>query len=258
MSANPESMNPQEGAPEQPKPPEAVAVAVSSVVTESGAVVTEAVAVLQGPPVVEPPPVAEVAPPAAAHAEPEPDVYVKPTPQPYWNSYVAGVFLGLVLLAAFVLTGRGLGASGAVTRMAAHTIQKVEASIHGGTAAEANTIAKHNEYTGQYLKGPADVLDDFLVYMLVGVVIGGFVSGVWARRASFEVVFGPNTTWKRRLFFAALGGFISAYGARLARGCTSGQALTGGATLALGSWAFMLAVFAGGYGIAYFVRKEWI
>lgn len=248
-----------QGEVESPKPAEPVAVAaVAAVVTENAVAVAEAVAVVapvEPPPVVEPP--AAVVP-VAAHAVEAPGEYVKPTPQPYWNSYLAGIFLGLVLLAAFVFTGRGLGASGAVTRMAAHTIQKVEASIHGGTAAEADTIARHNEYTGQYLKGPADVLDDFLVYMLVGVIIGGFISGVLARRASFEVVFGPNTTWKRRLFFAALGGFISAYGARLARGCTSGQALTGGATLALGSWAFMFAVFAGGYAIAYFVRKEWI
>ena len=51
---------------------------------------------------------------------------------------------------------------------------------------------------------------------------------------------------------------IAAFGARMARGCTSGQALTGGASLALGSWAFMLAVFAAVYGLAYFFRKEWI
>ena len=46
-----------------------------------------------------------------------------------------------------------------------------------------------------------------------------------------------------------------AYGARLARGCTSGQALSGGAVLAAGSWAFMFAVFGGAYGLAYFLRE---
>jgi uncharacterized membrane protein YedE/YeeE len=204
-----------------------------------------------------PRPSAETAPVAAVGA-PSPSAGARPRPQPYWNSYTAGIALGLVLLAAFVFTGRGLGASGAVTRLAAYTIQKVEASVHGGTSAEGDTIALRNTYTGQYLKGPADPLDDFLVYMFVGVILGGFASGVLARRASFDITFGPHTTAGRRLLLAALGGFISAYGARLARGCTSGQALTGGATLALGSWIFMLAVFAGGYAVAYFVRKEWI
>ena len=47
------------------------------------------------------------------------------------------------------------------------------------------------------------------------------------------------------------------YGARMARGCTSGQALSGGAVLSVGSWAFMFAVFGGGYALAYFVRRLW-
>lgn len=214
-------------------------------------------------PVPEPPP-PEAPPPEVVAPSPAPAPVeaaaapVELAPQPYWNSYLAGIALGLVLLAAFVFTGRGLGASGAVTRMAAYSIQKVEASLHGGTRAEESTIAKHNTYTGQYLKGPGDPLDDFLVYMFVGVIIGGFLSGLFARRLGFEVVHGPHSYVGRRLALAATGGFISAIGARLARGCTSGQALTGGATLALGSWVFMLAVFAGGYAIAWFVRKEWI
>ena len=47
------------------------------------------------------------------------------------------------------------------------------------------------------------------------------------------------------------------YGARMARGCTSGQALSGGATLSAGSWVVMFAIFGGAYGVAYFVRKLW-
>ena len=42
-----------------------------------------------------------------------------------------------------------------------------------------------------------------------------------------------------------------------ARGCTSGQALTGGAVLSLGSWVFMMAVFTGGYIVAPLVRRQW-
>ncbi|MEC8395676.1 MAG: YeeE/YedE thiosulfate transporter family protein [SAR324 cluster bacterium] len=47
------------------------------------------------------------------------------------------------------------------------------------------------------------------------------------------------------------------WGARLARGCTSGQALRGGDTLAAGSWAFMLALFLGGFATAYFIKGMW-
>ncbi len=47
-------------------------------------------------------------------------------------------------------------------------------------------------------------------------------------------------------------------GAKLARGCTSGQALTGGALLSAGGWAFMMMVFAGGYGAAWLMRRQWL
>lgn len=178
-------------------------------------------------------------------------------PAPYWNSYVAGVGLGLVLLLALVVTGRGLGASGAMTRMAVYGAQKVEASARGGTAVEEQTRMRRNAYAAQYLGGPGDPLDDFLVFMFLGALLGGFVSGVSARRFRFGIIRGEHTTDRRRLVLAVLGGVVSGIGARLARGCTSGQALTGGATLALGSWIFMFAVFGGGYALAYFLRKEW-
>jgi hypothetical protein len=46
-------------------------------------------------------------------------------------------------------------------------------------------------------------------------------------------------------------------GAKLARGCTSGQALTGGALLSVGSWLFILTAFAAGYLAAPLVRRAW-
>jgi len=35
-------------------------------------------------------------------------------PKKYMNPYLAGFFLGLTIIAAFYLSGRGLGASGAI------------------------------------------------------------------------------------------------------------------------------------------------
>jgi hypothetical protein len=37
-------------------------------------------------------------------------------PAPYWNPYVAGILLGVVLFFSFFLTGHGLGASGGLAR----------------------------------------------------------------------------------------------------------------------------------------------
>jgi hypothetical protein len=46
-------------------------------------------------------------------------------------------------------------------------------------------------------------------------------------------------------------------GAKLARGCTSGQALTGGALLSAGSWIFIATCFVSAYVVAPFARRLW-
>jgi hypothetical protein len=105
--------------------------------------------------------------------------------------------------------------------------------------------------------GDKNSLDSWVVFVTVGVVLGGFVSGLIHGRLNVETQHGPRITSKQRWLFAFAGGSLMGFGARFARGCTSGQALSGGAVLSVGSWAFMLAVFAGGYALAYFVRRLW-
>ncbi len=162
----------------------------------------------------------------------------------YWSPYVAGVGLGLTLLLAFVLMGRGLGASGAMMRF----------EVWFMSLFAADHVAA-NPYFSKYALNP---LSNWLVFEIIGVMVGGFISGALAGRIKFSIGKGPNISNKGRLALAFLGGSIMGFAARLARGCTSGLALTGGATLAVGGWAFMFAVFAGGYAMAWFVRKQWI
>lgn len=167
--------------------------------------------------------------------------------QPYWNPYLAGIGLGLVLLAAFVIMGRGLGASGAFSSLVAT-----------GVSAVAPDHARSNSYFSEYIgDGTQHPLKDWLVFEVLGVFAGGFISGALAHRVRKGVEKGPNISVAGRMGFAFVGGVIMGIGAKLARGCTSGQALTGGALLGVGSWAFMLAVFAGAYATAYFVRRQW-
>ena len=166
---------------------------------------------------------------------------------PYTNPYVAGIGLGLVLLAAFVVMGRGLGASGAVASVVAWLVHAV-----------APQHAMNNGYLAGYLgDGSVHPLKAWLVFEVLGVAAGAFISGLLARRVFVSVERGPRVSVATRLAMAFLGGATMAVGAALARGCTSGQALTGGALLNLGSWAFMMMVFAGAYAVAYFVRWQW-
>jgi hypothetical protein len=93
--------------------------------------------------------------------------------------------------------------------------------------------------------------------MLLGTILGGLVSGLVNRRLKLETRKGPGVTVRQRWVLAFAGGIIMGYGARLARGCTSGQALSGGAVLSVGSWAFAFAVFGGAYAVAWFFRRLW-
>jgi uncharacterized membrane protein YedE/YeeE len=105
--------------------------------------------------------------------------------------------------------------------------------------------------------GATNPLNSWIVYLTIGTVFGGFISGLIGRRVKLETVKGAGVSNSTRWVMAFLGGALMGYGARLARGCTSGQGLSGGAGLSVGSWAFMLAVFAGAYAVAYFFRKLW-
>ena len=166
--------------------------------------------------------------------------------RPLWNPYVAGVALGLVMLAAFVVMGWGLGASGAGNRLAilgAHSV--------------APEVVESNAYFAPYLSGEHGILNDWLVFEVLGVFLGGLVAAYSAGRMKLGIRRGPSISPSWRLFFAMSGGVIMGFAARLARGCTSGQAITGGSLLAAGSWAFMLMVFVGGYALAPIIRRQW-
>lgn len=165
----------------------------------------------------------------------------------YWSPYLAGFVLGLVLLATFVVMGRGLGASGALMRSVTYVVDTVSPEH-----------VDNNPYYAKYAGGDKNPLNNWLVFEVIGVLLGGLISGLMAGRFRWKTEHGPRISPKGRLAFAFLGGGIMGFGARMALGCTSGQALSGGATLATGSWAFMMTMFAAAYAIAYFVRKQWI
>jgi len=167
--------------------------------------------------------------------------------KPYVNPYLAAILLGIVLFLAFFITGSGLGASGGLNRV----LVVVEDAIAPGHVDNVR-------YLIDMAGGDKNPLDSWIVFLTLGTIIGGFVSGWRNNRLSFETVKGPRISRSTRWTMAFLGGIAMGYGARLARGCTSGQALSGGAVLSVGSWAFMFAVFAGAYALAYFVRKLWL
>lgn len=166
-------------------------------------------------------------------------------PNRFWNPYLAGVALGLVLLSALVVMGKGLGASGASLRLGVTALEAVAPAHVAATPALART------------RSEGIPLDNWLVFEVLGVALGGLVAAYTSGRLKLEVLKGPRIGTAARIALAASGGVLMGAAARMTRGCTSGQALSGGALLSVGAWVFMFSVFAGGYAAAWFVRREW-
>ncbi len=164
------------------------------------------------------------------------------------NPYLAGFLLGLVLLATIFVTGRGLGASGAVKSVVVATV---------GAVAPAH--AKASPFYGKYVgEGKESPLMAWLVFEVAGVILGAFASGLVSDRLGFVNERGPRLGGRRRLVFAVAGGVLFGIGAQLARGCTSGAALSGMAVLSTAGFVTMLAIFGTGFAVAYFVRGLWL
>ena len=163
--------------------------------------------------------------------------------RPYGNPYLAGVLLGLTLLASFFILGAGLGASGGLARLGAF----FEALI-------LPSYTLSSEYFGRWGNNP---LSYYLCIMLLGVFLGGLFSVVLNRRVEFGIEKGGAASSAIRFVLALSGGILAGFASRLARGCTSGQALSGSALMLTGSLVFLVFLFAGGYLAAYFVRRQW-
>ena len=169
-------------------------------------------------------------------------------PKPYMNAYIAGILLGLVLLATIYITGRGLGASGAMKTVVVGTIATV-----------AETHYRNTDYYQTYdAEHPESVWKSWLLFEVIGVFLGAFVSGIVSNRIKLKMEKGPSIGTGIRIAGAAIGGALFGFGSQLGRGCTSGSALSGMAVMSLGGILTMLAIFGGAYALAFFFRKLWL
>jgi len=171
----------------------------------------------------------------------------------YKNPYLMGFFLGLTLLFTFYVTGHGLGASGAFYRLLAVAAHVVFPNAAGG----AGYLERAMSFLYRSLEGPHPNHSLWLIYEGVGVMLGAFISGLIGGRVKWQTIKGETAELKTRLLFALGGGILLGFSSKLTLGCTSGQGLSGASLLSVGSWIFLLSVFAGGFMAAWFVRKQY-
>lgn len=166
----------------------------------------------------------------------------------YMNSYLAGVLLGLLILFSFYLTREGLGASGAIKR----TVAKIEQKI------VPSHVENPNSYFYKYVKNGKEPMKNRLVFMVLGGLIGGFISGSINNRLKLKLEHNPKITKRKRIIWVAIGGVLFGIGASFGRGCASGAGLTGMATLAVSGFVIVAFMFGTGYLSAWFFRKLWL
>jgi len=138
------------------------------------------------------------------------------------------------LLLTFVLTGHGLGATGATTRMTAWL---------GWTVAPAATQA--NSYLAPMVES-GNPLSSWITWQVIGVAIGALVAAFMGGRFRVQLDGARSVGTPRRLLAALGGGLVSGFGARVAAGCTSGLGLSGAATLGIAAFVFLGLFFATG------------
>ncbi len=154
--------------------------------------------------------------------------------KPFWPPFVAGIVLGLVLLLTFVLSGHGLGASGAANDLVAGVGLQV-----------APEAIKANGYLGPQV-ADGSPLGSWMTWEIVGVAIGALIGAFMAGRFRVQLDGERSVGARSRLIKALAGGFFAGFGARVAGGCTSGLGLSGAAALGIAAFVFLALFFATG------------
>jgi len=152
-----------------------------------------------------------------------------------WSPYVVGAGIGILSMLTFLISREAIGVSGAF----AQTSGMLEKLFRGKKA-------PIREY---YREHPPAINWEWM--FVVGLMLGSFVSAKLS--GDFRIVAIP-ARWLEsapdsrllRWLAAFVGGIIMGFGARWARGCTSGHGISGTLQLAVSSWIVTAALFISG------------
>lgn len=159
-----------------------------------------------------------------------------------WSPYIVGILIGLLNIAALLVSKKPLGASTSFT--------KVGGMIYA--LFDKEEVAQ-NEY---YKKKTPEV--DWGVMLVIGIVIGAFISSMLS--GDFKLLGVPlmwrdgvSSSFLLRFLASLLGGMLLGIGSRWAGGCTSGHGISGTSMLSLISWLATIGFFVGGIVSAFII-----
>jgi hypothetical protein len=160
-----------------------------------------------------------------------------------WSPYVAGALLGVVAAVSMAIFGHRLSGGGAYQQMAAPV---------------GRALAHGSVYFNRVLPGAAR----WELSGLTGALLGAFASARLGGSFRFRTmpdsgwteVFGPSVAKRWAIGFA--GAALTEIAAGIAGGCTASLAVSGGAALAPGAFAFMAAMFVGGIPTAWVLYRR--
>ena len=166
-----------------------------------------------------------------------------------WSPYWVGAAIGLLETAAMLTAKRPLGITTAFENTAALMVDKL-------TPEKSGAVADPEEKE----EGPKI---DWEAGLVTGVIIGSLVSArLSGDRNPPEVpeAWQKNVSDRPVIRYAAAvgGGALMMFGARMAKGCTSGHGISGTMQFAASSWLFDPVMFASGALVsrALFGRKK--
>ncbi|QWD91553.1 YeeE/YedE thiosulfate transporter family protein [Polynucleobacter sp. MWH-Braz-FAM2G] len=172
------------------------------------------------------------------------DKEAQPKSTTYMNPLLAGLLLGMVLLATFVFTGHGLGATGFTTRLTAWIGMYV-----------APVATNANDYLGGMVE-EGRPLNAWITWQVIGVAIGALLSAFVAKRIHIQLDGKKFLGGSKRPLTALFGGILAGFGARVAAGCTSGLGLSGAAVLSLAGFTFLATFFGVGLLVSRMLKEE--